>query len=72
MYIQYMKSNRGNISPPSVPKIATLHQELSREKENLVTMFLSSASHHELTDQIKKIDELCTKIDLNRGNQSVH
>jgi hypothetical protein len=58
-----MKSNRSTASTPASPKINSLYQTLSKEKEALVTMFLSSASHNELTEQIKKIDELCSIID---------
>ena len=56
-----MESNRGNTGDNQ--KGATLHQTLSREKETLVTMFLSSASDNELAEQIRKIDELCSKLD---------
>lgn len=60
-----MKSNRGTPSPATSGNISNLHQSLSQEKEALVTMFLSSASQHELTEQIKKIDALCCRIDQN-------
>lgn len=56
-----MKSNRGYTSNASSGQ--NLHQALSREKETLVSMFLCSASHNEINEQIKKIDELCIKLD---------
>ncbi len=59
-----MKSNRGITSATS-PNMSHLHQTLSQEKEALVTMFLSSASQQELTNQIEKIDALCCRIDQN-------
>jgi hypothetical protein len=65
-----MKSNRDNTAQPL--KRSDLYQILSREKELLVTMFLSSASHNELSEQIKKIDELCTRIDNRQHKQAPH
>jgi hypothetical protein len=59
-----MKSNKDHISSRIRQKQPNLHRTLSKEKEALVTMFLSSATHNELTEQIKKIDELCSKIDV--------
>jgi hypothetical protein len=67
-----MKSNRATTSRPSSPKITNLHQTLSREKEALVTMFLASASHNELTEQIKKIDDLCSRIDSQHKRNPPH
>jgi hypothetical protein len=58
-----MKSNRSTTSTPATPKLTHLRQTLSQEKEALVTMFLASASHNELSEQIKKIDKLCSKIE---------
>ena len=58
-----MKSNKDHISSRMRQKQPNLQRSLSKEKETLVTMFLSSASHNELTEQIKKIDDLCSKID---------
>lgn len=55
--------NPNSSYPTDNHKRADLYQTLSREKEALVTMFLSSASQMELTEQIRKIDELCLKID---------
>lgn len=49
--------------------MSNLYQTLSTEKEALVTMFLSSATHSELTQQIQKIDDLCTKIDSQHKRQ---
>jgi hypothetical protein len=58
-----MKSNKGRTTPRVALKQPNLHRTLSKEKEMLVTMFLASATHNELTEQIKKIDALCLKID---------
>lgn len=58
-----MKSNKGRTTPRVAHKQPNLHRTLSKEKEALVTMFLASATHNELTEQIKKIDDLCSKID---------
>jgi hypothetical protein len=58
-----MKSNRTTTSTPATLKITHLRQTLSKEKEALVTMFLASASHNELSEQIKKIDQLCSKLE---------
>ena len=57
-----MKSNREQNTSSRTGKLS-LRQILLKEKEALVTMFLASASHNELTEQIKKIDELCSKLD---------
>ena len=58
-----MKSNKDHLSSRAPQMQPNLHQTLSKEKEALVTMFLSSATQTELTEQIKRIDELCSKID---------
>ena len=63
-----MKSNKSN-NVPGRPAHPNLHQSLRKEKEALVTMFLSSASQKELTEQIKKIDRLCTQIDHLQRNK---
>ena len=57
-----MKSNRVDNTPSRTVNV-NLRETLLKEKEALVTMFLSSASHNELSEQIKKIDELCSKLD---------
>ncbi|MBL7698524.1 MAG: hypothetical protein JNK79_10205 [Chitinophagaceae bacterium] len=63
-----MKSNRNHIKPNSSDR-SNLFHALNREKETLVTMFLSSATHNELTEQIKKIDALCSRIDKKQHNK---
>ena len=64
-----MKSNRTHTAHTQ-HKHPNLYQTLKREKEALVSMFLASDSQNELTEQIKKIDELCCKIDNQRNGKS--
>jgi hypothetical protein len=72
MYIEYMKSNKDQANIQIASGKQNLHEELSTEKEMLVTMFLSSASQHELTEQIKKIDNLCSRIDIEHRKKPLH
>jgi hypothetical protein len=64
-----MKSNRTHTAHTQ-HKHPNLYQTLKKEKETLVSMFLASATQNELTEQIKKIDELCCKIDNQRNTRS--
>jgi hypothetical protein len=66
-----MKSNKEHISALVRHTQPSLKRTLSKEKETLVTMFLSSASHNELTEQIKKIDDLCSRVDDNQNKPSI-
>lgn len=66
-----MKSNRDHIATTRTVA-SNLRQKLLKEKEALVTMFLSSASHNELNEQIKKIDELCSRIDNQHKREPRH
>lgn len=56
-----MKSNRGTST--RTPSRLNLYQTLSKEKEALVTMFLCSAGHNAINEQIRKIDQLCIQLD---------
>jgi hypothetical protein len=64
-----VKSNKHHTTSPARLKNPNLRQTLTREKEALVTMFLSNATHMELTQQIKKIDDLCSKIDMQQRSK---
>ena len=63
-----MKSNRGHTDLRTDIN-RNLHLALSKEKETLVSMFLASASHNELTEQIRKINALCSRIDKKQPNR---
>jgi hypothetical protein len=65
-----MKSNRLHTDPERVKDPDVLLNQIKKEKEALVTMFLLNASISELADQYKRIDELHARINENNLGRS--
>lgn len=66
MYIVYMET-RSIGRAETINDVEELRMRLTREKETLVSMFLTNASHAEMAAQYSLIDKLCRTLRENNG-----